>query len=83
MILETHPPRPVNGVGEVEVEVGDASFILKWEEGQLKDVRPSEPSFNGDVFQMTLQGGAEHVVTCFKCARDSQTGNIVCWDVPC
>lgn len=87
--FELNPPRPENGTGDIVVPFGDTDdhMILKWSKGNLVDVLP-HPSNTTKLIMShgkieddpvtTIQG-----TSCFKCARNTTTGETVCWDVPC
>jgi hypothetical protein len=62
--------------------------VLKWEDGLLKDVFLPEGSSNIVMFaasfeEMLPDGSTTGIVVCRKCAKDTTTGQEVCWDVPC
>lgn len=79
------PPRPASGSGDVLVKVGAGEVVLSWKDGNIIGVQPSADSddgFKDDITDITMKTPLG-IVTCIKCARDSVTGQMVCWDVPC
>ncbi|MDR6293339.1 hypothetical protein E9232_005889 [Inquilinus ginsengisoli] len=89
--LNHNPPRPSGGTGDITVPFTESGqeVVLKWKDGVLVDVVPSPAQNSGAIssYQMrireTEEAGGAGIVTCYKCARDSNTGHEVCWPVPC
>ena len=89
--IAQNPPSPTNGSGEVMTKFGETeqNVVLRFDKGRIVDVVPN-PVGNGlQIMLMQTQGpdktlGVETgITTCYKCAYDSVTGHVVCWDVPC
>ena len=80
--FEDSPPRPKGGSGEVIVKVGNANVTLNWVDEQLSEVVASD---EGDmsIMDMSMKEQKLGIVSCMKCARDSDTGAMVCWPVAC
>jgi hypothetical protein len=86
------PPRPAGGTGDVEVAAGDIRVVLHWANnaitglsrvnsgsGELHNLEENDGGFE----DITMNNQTLGIVTCYKCARDSTTGQKVCWPVPC
>ena len=73
-------PRPASGDGEISVEADSTIFQFSWTDGELTGIaggpKPADAAFFED--QVTTD-----IVTCQKCAYDSDTGHMVCWPVMC
>jgi hypothetical protein len=78
-------PRPASGDGDVILDLGQTRVRFSWNGGELTDVTTSmNDSFVlADEEMLPNDFGTAGVVTCRKCAKDSTTGQEVCWDVPC
>lgn len=82
--FDDNPPRPKGGTGEVIVKVGNSNVILNWVDDQITDVVAADEGEGiPDLIGMTMNEMKLGIVTCKKCARDSDTGATVCWPVPC
>jgi hypothetical protein len=76
------PPRPASGDGDILVNAfggtNKTQVRLSFKNNEIVDV-----SGGGvDIIDITIAEPLG-IVTCEKCARDSQTGQTVCWPVPC
>ena len=80
IVLDT-PPRPASGEGAVILGLGNTQVRFTWEDGKLGAVETGV--FLADEEMLPPDGESLGVVTCKKCATDSDTGKTVCWPVPC
>jgi hypothetical protein len=88
--LVDEAPRPASGDGDVVVPVGNFNAILRWAGNKIVAVEAMNAADGLDIFDMQMKfpggGGDDEVlgiVTCKKCAFDSDTGHTICWPVPC
>jgi hypothetical protein len=75
-------PRPDQGDGDVSVEAGNSVFQFSWKDGKLAGVTggPKPMAGNSTSDPPKMKAG---IVTCQKCAYDTDTGHMICWPVPC
>jgi hypothetical protein len=85
VLLDESPVAPEGGDGKTTVEQGSTEVELTWKAGQIVGVAIAKGATHSAVpgDDKTLEPGTSGVVTCRKCAKDSQSGVEVCWDVPC
>ena len=90
-ITVRNPARPVSGTGDIIVPFGDTdqSVVLSWKDGEIVDIFPAKGNtvkllISGQITESEHTGGASpQATTCKKCAKDSASGNEVCWPVAC
>lgn len=80
--IVSNPPRPASGDGEVVVDFEGHDITLIWKSGNLVELRAASDDDGIVLEDMTIEGPLK-VVSCKKCATDSDTGKTVCWPVPC
>ncbi|GAB1819760.1 hypothetical protein [Herbidospora sp. RD11066] len=79
--LDTNPPRPSGGAGEVVVQVGSAEVLLEWKDGVISDVRAIGES--APINEMQTVEQETGAIVCYRCAVDTETGAWWCWQVIC
>lgn len=75
------PPRPASGNGDVVVPLGKTDVRFSWTDGDLTAVGSESRKIM--AYDEKMQPETTGIVTCEKCARDTETGQKVCWSVPC
>jgi hypothetical protein len=78
-MLDAEPRPEGGGDGDVSVEAGETVFQFSWKGGDLAGVTGTPKPMAGAEPDMMKKG----IVTCQKCAYDTDTGHMICWPVPC
>jgi hypothetical protein len=93
--FEDVPAPPQDGNGEATVQVGHHEMILRWEEGEVVDVRSSsadaiinlsltiQPASVESVSFASTDIPIEEAIRCYKCWVDDQTGAWICLPTTC
>lgn len=83
--FEDNPPRPAGGSGDVVVKVGSADVTLTWSENRITNVAAADEGGGkgADFSDLRMEEQKLGIVSCYRCARDTDTGRVVCWDVAC
>jgi hypothetical protein len=93
--FEDIPSSPKNGNGEATVQMSGKEMNLRWENGEIVDVRSGsadaiidlnlkiKPASVASVSFASTDIPAEEAIRCYKCWVDDQTGAWICLPTAC